>query len=375
VIENDLKSSGLFRIIDRMAFMERTAIDKAPSHGNWRKINATALVVGKAISHNNGQIQVDFRMWDPFLEQQASSMSYRVSEKSWRRVGHKIADMIFQHITGDTGYFDTRILFISESGPETKRVKRLALMDQDGMNLKILTDGRNLAITPRFDYKSQRAIYMSYQNNIPKVFILDLLTGQQKLLGNFKGLTFAPRFAPEGEYAIMSVAENGTTDIYEIDLRSGIFMKLTSGLGVINTSPSYAPDGNKIVFNSDRSGGRQIYVMNRDGSGVHRISFGNGLYMEPVWSPKGDYIAFTKMQGGQFYIGVMRPDGSGERLIASSWMTETPSWSPNGRAIIFTKKTRHGENGIYAIDITGHYERKLITPGAASDPAWSGLLD
>lgn len=373
VIENDLKISGLFRPIDQAAFIEKPNIDQKPTFQNWRQLGAMAVTSGRITKHED-KITVEFRLWDPAQETQIEGSAFTLTEKSWRRVAHKIADQIYKRLTGEDGYFDTRIVFVSESGAFDKRQKRLAIMDQDSANYKELTDGTNMVLTPRFDMKSQKIIYMSYKNRIPQVFLLDLQTGNQTLIGNFPGMSFAPRFAPDGKSAILSIAKSGTTDIYSVDLGTGALRKLTSTPGAINTSPSYSPDGSKIVFNSDRGGSPQIYVMNSDGSGAKRISFGEGTYMTPVWSPRGDLIAYTKKRAGQFYIGVMRTDGSGERTISSAWMQEGPTWSPNGRVIMFSRQQKGAGYSIYAVDITGYNERKIETPTDASDPAWSPIL-
>lgn len=373
IVENDLKSSGLFRPISKSAFLERGTIDKAPNFVSWRQIGSHALTTGRIVNQG-GQITVEFRLWDPNLEKQIEGTSLTLPEAAYRRAAHKIADQIYKRITGEVGYFDTRVLFISESGSMKKRIKKLAIMDQDGANYKELTDGQHLVLTPRFDSKLHRAIYLSYKNRIPQVYILDIASGQQQLLGNFPGMSFAPRFAPTNESAIMSIAKDGTTDIYEVSLNSGSLKKLTAGSGTVNTSPSYSPDGSKIVFTSDRGGRPQLYVMGKDGGEAKRISFGEGSYSAPVWSPRGDFIAFTKQKGGQFYIGVMRPDGSGERMLTTSWMDEGPTWSPNGRVIMFSRQKMGAGYQLYAIDITGYNERKIQTPTDASDPTWSPLL-
>jgi TolB protein len=373
IIEKDLKSSGIFRPLDSNAFLEPLTVDKVPTYVSWRQIGALAVSSGK-ITKNGDKISVEFRLWDPATETQIEGSALTLPEKAWRRAGHKIADIIYKKLTGDEGYFDTRLLFVSESGPLKKRIKKLAIMDQDGANYMDLTDGNHLVLTPRFDPKSQRAIYLSYKNRAPQVFLLDIQTGNQRLLGNFPGMSFAPRFAPEGSHAIMSIARDGTTDIYEIGLNDQRLHKLTGGVGTINTSPSYSPTGKQIVFTSDRGGQPQLYTMNRDGSSQKRISFGDGSYSTPVWSPRGDFIAFTKQKGGTFYIGVMRADGSGERLLTNSWMDEGPTWSPNGRVIMFSRQQMGQGYQLFAIDLTGYNERKIETPTDASDPAWSPLL-
>lgn len=372
IIENDLKNSGLFKPISHNAFLEKPQVDQVPSFRSWRQIGALAVSTGK-ITESGSTVTVEFRLWDPNVEDQIAGSQISISERSWRRLGHKVADEIYNKLTGEEGIFDTRVLFVSETGALTKRIKKLAIMDQDGENYRELTNGKYMVLTPRFDSKSQRAIYMSYEKKVPQVFLLDINSGSETLIGKFPGMSFAPRFSPDGSSAIMSIAKNGTTDIYEVSLFSSSLTRLTNLPGTINTSPSYSPDGEKIVFNSDRGGSPQLYVMNRDGSNVTRISFGGGSYTTPVWSPRGDFIAFTKQKGG-FYIGVMRPDGSGERILSSSWMDEGPTWSPNGRVIMFSRQKRGGGYNIYAVDITGYHERQIKTPHDASDPAWSPLL-
>lgn len=376
VIHDDLTNCGLFRFISQKAFIQNLSLDSSPSYISWRQINASAIVGGN-ITLQDGMIQVDFKIWDPYSERLIDGMSYKAEAKQWRRIAHKVSDRIYERMTGEKGMFDTRILYIAESGKMTKRVKKLAIMDQDGYNHKFLTNGKDMALTPRFDFNSHRAIYMSYKSRVPQVYILDIATGHQELIGKFPGMSFAPRFAPDGQSAVMSIAKGGSTNIVSLDLNTKRLHKLTHDLGVINTSPSFSPDGNKIVFNSDRGGSQQLYVMDKDGGNITRISYGTGTYATPVWSPRGDFIAFTKISKGAFYIGVMRPDGSGERLLTSSWLEEGPTWSPNGRVIMFSRQSKFGKelkSELYAIDLTGFHERKISTSTDASDPAWSALL-
>ena len=316
-------------------------------------------------------------MWDIFQEKQMIAQQLVTSKFNWRRISHVISDVIYSRITGESGYFDSRIVYISESGSKTDRKKRLAIMDQDGANHKFLTDGSYLTLTPRFSPAAQQIAYLSYFKKVPRVFLLDLNTGKQKVLGDFPGMTFSPRFSPDGEKLVMSLAKNGNTDIYEMNLKNLKMLRLTKYKG-IDTAPSYSPDGKNIVFESDRSGRQQIYKMNLFTKKIKRISFGKGKYATPVWSPRGDLIAFTKFTGGQFYIGVMYEDGSGERVVYSAYLVEGPTWSPNGRILAFYSQIKNGkkmtEPKIKVIDLTGRNLRELITPADASDPAWSGLL-
>jgi TolB protein len=379
VISADLDRSGLFRPLDPRSFIQNvSAGDTQPRFGDWRQINAQALVTGTAQTQADGRLRVEFRLWDVFAEQQLTGFGYTTTRQNWRRIAHIIADEIYKRITGEDGYFDTRIVYVAESGPAQNRIKRLAIMDQDGADNRYLTNGRSLVLTPRFSPTAQEITYLSYANGTPRVYLLNIDTGQQEAIGEFPGMTFAPRFSPDGNRVVLSRAENGVSNIYVFDLRTHRMTRLTNAQA-IDTSPCYSPDGSKIVFNSDRGGSQQLYVMNSDGSGVHRISFGSGKYGTPVWSPRGDMIAFTKI-GGSFSIGVMRPDGSGERLLANGFLVEGPSWAPNGRVLIYFSQSPSDSSGnggsphLYSVDLTGYNQREVPTPGAASDPAWSPLL-
>ena len=375
IVAADLERSGLFRPIAQAAFIEQvTNGDAVPRFADWRQIYAQALVTGTITPMGGDRIRVSFRLWDALAEQQVAGKEYNTFGRNWRRVGHLIADEIYKRLTGELGYFDTRIVYVSESGPANKRVKRLAIMDQDGENHKYLTDGRSLVLTPRFSPNTQQILYMSYSGKQPRVFLRDLQTGREESMGNFQGMSFAPRFNHDGSRMLMSIASGGTTSIHEMDLRTRQMRKLTNQAGVIDTSPSYSPDGRFIVFNSDRGGSQQLYVMDANGGNIQRISYGQGNYATPVWSPRGDLIAFTRMSGGQFYIGVMRADGSGERMLAQNWLAEGPSWAPNGRVIVFSKGAPGGRSRLYSVDITGYNQREVMTPMDGSDPAWSPLL-
>lgn len=371
VLRNDLGNCGLFELINKSEYVEQPKFNTKPNFYNWRRVGANLLVVGKVFIVNSNNVEVMFKTWDPFSGTQAEVMIYKFNRSAWRRIAHKIADTIYQRLTGDKGYFDSKIVFIAESGVQIKRIKRLAIMDQDGANIKLLTDGKDLVITPKFSPNGKHIAYLSYKMKIPQIFIIDISNGIKSLVGNFPGMSFAPCFSPDGSSMLMSIARNGSSALYEFHLKSRYLKKLTKDIGTISTSPSYSPDGQKIVFNSDRSGKRRLYVMDRDGSNVTPISKEEGVYATPAWSPRGDFIAFTKIYAGKFYIGVMRPDGSGERLLTNSWLEEGPTWSPNGRVIIFTRQSPEGRSKLYAVDITGYHERLIATPIDASDPTWS----
>jgi TolB protein len=377
VVAADLASSGLFRPIDPAAFIETGLdVDRTPRFDDWRPIKAEALVLGRVTETGDGRLKAEYRLWDVFAGKQLTGQEFFTRPKNWRRIGHIIADSIYERLTGEKGYFDTRIVFIDETGSKDARVKRLAIMDQDGENLSVLTTGGDLVLTPRFSPTSQEITYMSYAGDTPRVYLYNIETGQREMVGSFPGMTFSPRFSPDGQRIVMSLEQGGATNIYTMDLRSRAVTQLTRESS-INTAPSYAPDGRRIVFESDRDGRQQLYVMNADGSGQRRISQGNGSYSTPVWSPRGDVIAFTKQTGGQFLIGVMAPDGSGERILTEGYHNEGPTWAPNGRVLMFFRESPGSDGGprLHTVDLTGYNERMIQTPAFASDPAWSPLIN
>ncbi len=377
VITNNLKRCGLFAPIDPAAFIEKiNDIDKAPQFQNWKTINAQALVTGRMTLQADRRLKAEFRLWDVNTGQQLAGQQYFTSPEYSRRIAHIISDQIYERLTGEKGYFDSRVVFVDETGSKERRVKRLALMDQDGFNVRYLTKGADLVLTPRFSpaRDEQLITYMEFGQGDPRVYLYRIETGEREIVGNFPGMSFSPRFSPDGQRVIMSLQQGGNSNLFVMDLRSKSTTRLTD-TPAIDTSPSYAPDGARICFESDRGGKPQIYVMPATGGSAQRISFGEGSYSTPVWSPRGDYIAFTKQGGGQFSIGIMKPDGSGERILTSGFHNEGPTFAPNGRVLMFFRDPG-GNAGpsLFTVDISGRNEQRIPTPGFASDPAWSPLL-
>jgi TolB protein len=373
IISANLRRSGLFAPIDPAAFIEKIAnSDAVPRFPDWRAINAQALITGRLTRQGDGRLKAEFRLWDVFAGQQLAGQQYFTTPENWRRVAHIISDAIYERLTGEKGYFDTRIVFVDETGPKDRRVKRLAIMDQDSANLRYLTRGEDLVLTPRFNPSTQEITYMSYGQGDPRVLLLNIETGQRETVGNFPGMTFAPRFSPDGQRVIMSLQQAGNSNLFVMDLRSRKTTRLTD-TPAIDTSPSYSPDGQRVCFESDRGGKPQIYVMGAGGGQAQRISFGEGSYSTPVWSPRGDFIAYTRQAGGKFGIGIMKPDGSGERVLTEGYHNEGPTFAPNGRVLMFFRDPGQGPS-LYSIDVTGRNEQKVPTPSFASDPAWSPLL-
>lgn len=376
VIRANLERTGLFDSLDPQSFISDVPdINYQPSFADWRVIKAEGLVVGQITRESASSLRVEFRLWDVFAGSQMAGLRVSTTPENWRRIAHKISDAIYENLTGEAGYFDSRIAYIDETGSKLERVKRLAIMDQDGANKAILFTGSETVLTPRFSPSGKKIAYMSYESLIPHVYLIDVETSQRELLGDFPGMTFAPNFSPDGERVVMTLSRRGNSDIYVMDMKTRSTSRLTTD-PAIDVSASFDPAGRNIVFNSDRGGSPQLYVMASDGRGVKRISFGDGRYSAPVWSPRGDLIAFVKSDKGEFSIGVMRPDGSGERILTRSFLDESPVWSPNGRVILFSRETRGatGRNQVWSVDLTGRNLQRVPTRGDASDPTWSQVL-
>ncbi|SMC80966.1 Tol-Pal system beta propeller repeat protein TolB [Primorskyibacter flagellatus] len=376
VVADDLTGTGLFREIPRDAFISQITSFASPvQFADWKAINAQALITG-AVTVNGDQLVVKFRVYDVFAGTElGSGLQFAGTTDGWRRMAHKVSDAVYSRITGEGGYFDSRVVFVSETGPKDDRRKRLGIMDYDGANVQYLTDSSSIVLAPRFSPTGDRVLYTSYETGFPRIHIINVGNVQSTILENREGdMSFAPRFAPNGETVIYSLTQGANTDIFSMDVNSRQTSQLTSAPS-IETAPSYSPDGNRIVFESDRSGTQQLYIMPTGGGEAQRISFGPGRYGTPVWSPRGDLIAFTKQNAGRFHIGVMRTDGSEERLLTASFLDEGPTWAPNGRVIMFTRETQGeaGEASLYSVDISGRNLKKVRTPGGASDPSWGPL--
>lgn len=369
VLTDDLTNTGLFRVISG-----NSPAGGVPDFASYKSMGARALVTGSA--SGGGNARVEFRLWNVLTGEQMQGTAYTTSQGNARRIAHLIGDVIYERMLGEKGYFDTRIAYVSRTGRRSNPTTRLAIMDQDGANNRILTDGSWMVLTPRFNPAGNEIAFMSYANNRPRVYTFNLGSGRQRMLGEFNGISFAPRFSPDGGSVVMSVTRGSGSDIYSVGLNSGVKRQLTSS-GAIDTSPCYSPDGSQIVFASDRSGSQQLYVMGAGGGGARRISYGKGSYGAPVWSPRGDLIAFTRIGGGGFSLGVMAPDGTGERILTHGFTVEGATFCPNGRVMAFCRQSAAGAGGagfsssLGVIDVSGFHERTLATPTLATGPSWS----
>jgi TolB protein len=376
VLNDDLSHSGLFRAIDASSFVPNSIANGTPVWANWSILGAQALVTGDVADQGNGQLRVEFRLWNVQQQAQVQGTAFTTTAANWRRIAHIIGDVVYQQMIGEKGYFDSRVAYISESGTTTSPRRRLAVMDYDGASNQFLTDGSSMALSPEYNPTRQQLAFVSFQNNNPRVYLFDLQSGSQRLVGAFGDMTIGPRFSPDGNSLLMSVSKNGGAAIARVGASGGGMTSLTDSSS-INVSPSFSPDGSQIVFNSDRDGNQQLFVMGADGSGAKRISFGPGQYAEPAWSPRGDLIAYTFWGSGGFSLGVMSPDGSGERILSTGFLVEGATFCPNGRVIMFYRQTPNGDghdSRLVTIGIDGFNERLVDTPSNGTDPSWGPLL-
>ena len=376
VIREDLRRSGYFEPMDPASFVETgLTLANAPNFAQWTSIGAQAVLYGAVTPRADGRQDFGFRLYDPYRQCQLASYQFTATQEQWRRIGHKIADLVYQRMTGESGFFDSRVVFVSESGTQLNRLSRLTISDQDGFDPVYLTQGDEVIMSPRFSLNDPNEItYVALGKDYSRIYLYNLSTGRRESLGEFDGQVLAPRFSNDGSKMAFSIIRGGNTDVYVMDLSSRQLRRLTNDPG-IDTSPSFSPDSSQIVFTSDRSGSARLYTMRADGSGQRPISRGGGLYTAPNWSPRGDLIAFTKQAGGRFSTGVMNTDGSGERILSSSYFEEGPSWAPNGRYIMFARQSPGGDTRLWTVDLSGRVVSQAGYAGRGTDPAWSPLLD
>lgn len=393
-IRENLTSTALFDVISHQDYIKlfniknkssfnisrsNLSINTVPDFNKYASVGIDALLIADVgFNASESKLELKVRLWDILDERQMFGKYYLTGQDRYKKMSNMISNKVFESITGEkSGHFDSQIAYIAESGNPRKRVKRIALMDFDGGNFRYLTDGEDLVLTPSFSKNPGELFFLRYFKNRPQIFYLDIEKKIISKLSKIKKTTFAPYAHPQNPNLLLFsiIDSRGASNIYEMNRYSDRITKLTRGRA-INTTPSYSPDGKKIIFSSDRSGTEKIYVMNYDGSNTKKISNGRGSYSKPIWSPDGSLIAFTRVSKNRFYIGVMTPDGKNERVITSAYLVEGARWSPNGRYLIYSKKTSPYGKGsipkIYIMDIVTGYERMLPTPDSegATDPDW-----
>ncbi len=388
-VKRNLQSTDLFEVTQKPSNITAVAagtvddlsIEKVPDFVKYSSLGVGMLLVIDANFNQTGDLEIKVRLWDVLDERQLFGKFYSSNRGNYKKMSALISDEIFKAATGEKkGHFDSKIAYIAESGGALKRMKRIVMMDFDGENLRYLTNGRDLVLTPTFAGKinGQRneILFVRFFGEKPQIYSLDTDNALVRKVGSFRGTTFAPAANPANPDIIaFSVIDNGNSNIYQMNLATNQNTRLTS-TRAIDTTPSYSPDGKYIAFSSDRSGSEQIYIMNNEGRDVRKITSDSGSYSKPMWSPDGKFIAFTKIKAGQFSIGIIDIDGRNEKNLESSYLIEGAKWSPNSRYLIYSKKTgAYGKASVpklYVTDVLTGFERQLPTPEGegATDPDW-----
>jgi TolB protein len=376
ILSRDLELSGLFKVIDRKAYIEpaQTSGFTAPdiNFDNWSVIGALALVKG-TIELVGDDVTVEARLFDVYQRRQLVGRRYtHATPPLVRRIANRFADEIMQQFTGETGPFDSRIAFVSTRGG---RFKNIYVMSPDGGDLLQVTSGKDLDLSPSWSPDSHSLLYTSYKRGNPDLYLLDLIGSREVRLSSEKGLNLGGKFSPDGTRIALSIEDQGNSEIVLIDREGRLIRRLTDHYG-IDVSPSWSPDGQRIAFCSDRSGTPQIYVMNADGGGVRRVTYDGSYNTSPSWSPKGDLIAYAGRSEAQFNIFTVKPDGGDvHQLTSGQGRNEDPSWAPDGRYLAFSS-TRTGAALLYVTDRTG-ISQVPLTHGAGDDTSasWSHRLE
>ena len=346
----------------------------APSFGKWRPLGAKILLTGFVQSRSDGRIAIGCYVYDVSKSSELARKGFVLPKSDWRRAAHKCSALAYTAVTGARGMFDTRIAYVAENGVGDAKVRRIAIMDNDGRNHKFLTAGDTIVLKPRLSPNASHLAYVSFAGGEPTIRLIDLGSGKERPLVEGGAISFAPRFSADGSRIAFSMMLGPNSDIYVVGAGGGRPQRLTTS-PAIDTDPSFSPDGSKIVFESDRSGSQQLYVMNSDGSNERRISFGAGAHASPEWSPDGQWIAFTHRDQYGRRVGVMRPDGTDERLLTGGPGDDSPSWGASSRDLIFARLIGGGRSALYRVSLGGGQPQQVTIPQDGSDPDWSGAMD
>jgi TolB protein len=368
IIRDDLKRSGRFRMID--AGPTPLPDTAAVSFGEFTGRGADALVVGSVARLADGRFDLRFRLYDTVKQTQLDALSYVSSAAELRLNAHRIADRIFEKLTGERGVFATRIAYVVQLG---KTSFELQIADSDGANAQPALRSREPIMSPAWSADGTRLAYVSFESGKPVVYVHSITSGQRRVLANFHGSNSAPAWAPDGNRLAVVLTRDGLSQIYSINADGSNVQRLTRSAG-IDTEPAFSPDGRLIYFTSDRGGGPQIYRMNADGSGVARVTFSGDYNVSPRVSPDGRLLAYIGRRGGRFQVHTLDLATNQEMALTDTALDESPSFAPNGRMLLYA--TEVGRRGILSsVSVDGRVRARLSGPsGDVREPTWGPFI-
>lgn len=366
IIRADLERSGLFKIVETP---ETLAEDANVNYSDWQAKNAEALAAGSVKNSGNGRYEVRYALYDIATKQPVSSLSLGATGKALRLSAHKIADDIYEKLTGEPGIFSTRIAYITKSGKEY----RIEVADADGENRQIALRSNEPVISPAWSPDGRKIAYVSFEAKKPVVYVQDLATRKRTVIANYKGSNSAPAWSPDGASLAVALSRDGFTQIYLVKADGKGLRKLT-GTSSINTEPQFSPDGQFIYFTSDRSGSPQIYRMGINGDHVQRMTFFGGYNISPRIAPDGKHLAYISRRAGKFQVYLLDLTNGQELRLSDTSRDESPSFSPNGKYIMYaTEKGRRGMLAVVSID--GHVRQNISMQASdIREPAWGPYM-
>jgi TolB protein len=363
IVQADLERSGQFRAIDAAgaALDETSRPDVTP----WRQKGADSLAAGSVTRLADGRYDVRFRLWDVVRGQDLGGQSYAVTTGDLRLAAHRIADFIYEKLTGEKGIFSTRIAYVTKAGARYN----LWVADADGENPQSALASPEPIISPAWSANGAQLAYVSFESRKPVVYVHSVAGGQRRLVANFRGSNSAPAWSPDGGTLAVTLSREGGSQLYTIPAAGGEPRRLTQSAG-IDTEPVYSPDGRSIYFVSDRGGAPQIYRMSASGGNPERVTFTGSYNISPALSPDGRWLAYISRISGAFKLQVMELGGGTVNSITDTTADESPSFAPNGRLIVYATR-QGGREALMTTTLDGKIKARLAGQGGdIREPDW-----
>lgn len=370
IIAADLHRSGLFNVLETRGMANLPTKPDQIKYAEWTALQAQALTVG-SVENVGGKLKVSFHLMDALKQTQLAGMDYQISPNQARTTAHKIADIIYQKLTGQPGLFASRIAYITKTG------KRYALQvaDADGYNPQTVVSSNEPIISPAWSPDGGKLAYVSFEKKKPIIFVQSLTSGSREIIANYKGNNSAPAWSPDGSKLAIVLTYGANSQIYTVDSNGGGLKQITKSTA-IDTEPAFSPDGSQIYFSSDRGGKPQIYKVPADGGSPSRVTFEGGYNVSPRFSPDGKSLAYIRNDGGKFRVALQDLASGQVQLLSEGAQDESPSFAPNGRVILYATKVR-GRGALAAVSSDGKVRQRLneSSGGDVREPAWGPLAN